>query len=161
MALKAHSRSSKVVLDKHLDSAALGEVVGRNALSATNHRPQRKYRGDGADAADEDFYHILLLAWEEMAPLLTSDREMIEKAKRFPKQYPREESCLRGVILLPPFRQEQLAILRRFVAGEVPIIASRKGGIVPKSLNEIELFNLGLDLCKDHPRVVELCGCGS
>jgi hypothetical protein len=153
----AHIASDKVIADKHLDSVALGEIVRRTAVSATRQRPVRKYRGDFAD--DEDFYHILLLAWETMAPLLTADHEMIDKALRFPKQYPKEECCLRGVLILPHFKQDQVAVLSRFMAGAIPIIASRKGGIIPATLDEIALYNLGLDLRKEHPRVVDLCSC--
>lgn len=153
---KAHRRD-KIVADKHIDGERLGRLLERFPIFAQTQKPSRTYRGHSAH--DEDFAHVLMLSWEHMCPLLTCDGEMLSKALRFPRQYPNEESCLRGVLVLPRDKDEQVRILQRFVAGDIPVIASRKGGIVPTTMDHIETYNIGLDLRQDNPRVVELCDC--
>lgn len=155
--MKGKKHARPVVVDKHLDGDALASVLGRRSISAATAKPSRKYRGEHAD--DEDFSDVLQLAWENEAALLSADGEMIEKALRFEKQLPKAESCLRGVIILPRDKDEQVKALRRFVEGETVPIATRKGDALPRSLFDIEDFNVGIDLRKDTPRVVHLCDC--
>lgn len=157
MARRKHPRQEPVVVDKHLDAEALGSAVGRRGRSAAQHKPTRPYRGQYAN--DEDFAEVLQLAWEEETALLTADAEMIDKALRFERQLPKAEACLRGLIILPPGKDEQVKALRRFVAGEITPIASRKGDAVPRSLFEVEDFNVAIDLRSDTPQVVHLCDC--
>lgn len=147
----------KIVVDKHIDGTALGNLIGRTLINAATETPTRKYRGHFNE--DEDFSHVLMLAWQNEAPLLTADRAMIEKAMKFPRQFPKEESCLRGVVVIPPSKEEQVAVIRAFLSGEKPVIANRKGGIVPKNFDDIENYNFGLDLCQIAPRVVDICAC--
>jgi hypothetical protein len=157
MARRKHLRQEPVVVDKHLDADALGSALGRRGRSAAQYKPTRPYRGQYAK--DEDFADVLQLAWEEETALLTADAKMIDKALRFERQLPKAEACLRGLIILPPGKDEQISALRRFVAGEIVAMASQKGDAVPKSLDEIEDFNVAIDLRTDTPRVVHLCDC--
>lgn len=84
---------------------------------------------------------------------------MMEKALRFERQLPKAEACLRGLVILPPGKDEQVKALRRFVSAEIVPIASRKGDAVPRSLDELEDYNMCIDLRTDAPRVVRLCDC--
>jgi hypothetical protein len=147
----------KIVVDKHIDGDALGALIGRKPINAAMTRPTRQYRGDFAD--DEDFSQVLMLAWQNEAVLLSADGEMIKKALKFSRQYPKNESCLRGVVIIPPSKKDQIAVLRAFISGNTQVIANAKGGFVPKSFDEIEDYNFGLDLRKTAVRVVNLCDC--
>lgn len=157
VASKKHHRREPIVVDKHLDGDLLASIVGRRPISATTIRPTRAYKGEHAD--DEDYAHVLQLAWENEAALLSADGEMIAKALAFEKQYRKAEDCLRGVIVLGARQDEQVDALRRFVQGETVPIATRKGDVIPRSLDELEDYNIGLDLRQDPPRVVHLCTC--
>jgi hypothetical protein len=150
---------TKVVTDKHVDADAMGTLLGRFAMSAASHEPQSKYTGRHMD--DEDFAWVLQLAWENWAPLLTRDGDMIEKAIQFRRELPviGSDRCLRGVVVLPLTKAQQIAILKRFMAGDIDIIPSRSGVRVPKSIADIEEGNFGLDLRKARPKVIELCDC--
>jgi hypothetical protein len=149
----------KVVIDKHLDPEAIGEALGLFAMSAATHEPTSKYRGNHPD--DEDFYSVLQLGWEHEVAVLSRDGAMIDKAIAFRQDLPiiGRETCLRGVIILPLLKEDQVTVLRRFIAGEIEIIPSRSGGPVPASIHDLENYNLGLDLRKSRPKLIELCEC--
>ena len=157
MAQGKHARRERVVCDKHLDAEAIGGVLGRIGRSAQDFKPSRPYRGEFSH--DEDFSDVLQLAWEYEVVLVTADSKMIEKALRFEKQMPRAESCLRGVLVVPRDKSEQLKSLHRFASGEIVAVASRKGDAVPKSLYDVEDYNVALDLRRESPLVVHLCEC--
>jgi hypothetical protein len=86
---------------------------------------------------------------------------MIEKALTFREQFPKigTERCLRGLLILPLPKDEQITSLRQFVAGKVEIMRSRSGAPIPASIADIEDNNLALDLRKSRPQMVELCDC--
>lgn len=152
-----HSRLEPIVVDKQLDAEALAVVLNRSGRSANKHKPSRPYRGKYA--ADEDFSDVLQLGWEYEVAVLSADSKMLEKALRFERQFPNEESCLRGLILLPLGKKQQIDVLTRFVGGEIAITASQKGGVVPKTVDDLEVFNLAIDLRDHNPRVRRLCDC--
>jgi hypothetical protein len=156
---KKHPRVEPVVVDKHIAADMVAPLLTRRPINATTARPTRPYRGEYA--GDEDFSHVLQLGWENEAVVLTADGEMIEKALRFEKQFPKAESCLRGVIVLPPGKQAQLAALRRFIVdgADMPIPKPNDGTAPPNVLDVIEDYNLGVDLRKTVPRIIYLCDC--
>jgi hypothetical protein len=149
----------KVIIDKHLDPEAMGKAVGRFAMSAATHAPQSKYRG--SHPTDEDYDHVLQLAWENQALLLSRDGAMIKKAIQFRRDLPRigEERCLRGVLVLPLHKADQVAALRDFLAGKLEIVRSRAGIPIPESLDDVEDGNFGIDLRQARPKAIELCDC--
>lgn len=151
------ARLEPVVVDKQLDADALAAALNRSGRSANRYKPSRPYRGQFAD--DEDFSDVLQLGWEYRVAVLSADNKMLQKALQFERQFPNEESCLRGLILLPPGKQQQIFALTRFVRGKIELIASHKGGVVPKSLHDLEIFNLAIDLRDERPRVRRLCDC--
>ena len=126
-------------------------------MNAAEHRPVNPYVGQYAD--DEDFAHVLQLGWDNFVAVLTADAEMIKKALKFERQVPKEESCLRGVIILPPGKEEQVRVLRAFEAGDICAIRTRKGDALPENIAQVEQYNIGLDLRQARPRVIHLCGC--
>jgi hypothetical protein len=153
---------AKVVTDKHLDGAAIGRVLGRFVMSAASHKPTNKHPYRGKHQDDEDYTEVLQLAWENECPLLTGDAAMIEKAREFRLQFPKvgEERCLRGVIILPTPKGDQLRVLERFQAGKIELIRSGSGHAIPQGIDDVETFNVGIDLRKNRPKVVWLCDCG-
>ena len=154
---RKHTRAEPIVVDKHVAGDVVVPLLGRRAINATTARPARRYRGKHAD--DEDYAHVLQLGWENEVAVVTADGEMIAKAQQFERQFGKAESCLRGVIILPPGKEIQAEVVRRFVAGELVPIATRKGDAPGSSLDEIEDYNLGIDLRQKTPRVVHLCDC--
>lgn len=157
MTRRKHPRVEPIVVDKHLDGEALAAILGRRAMSAAMVKPKRKYVGRYAD--DEDFSDVLYLAWENEVAAISADGALIDKACRFERQLPKAECCLRGVIVLPLGKAAQVAILRRFVDGKLVPIATRKGDAIPRTLLELEDYNIGIDLRQDPPRVIHLCDC--
>ncbi len=149
----------KVVTDKHIDGAAVGRALGRSFMSATTCKPQTEYNGEHQD--DEDFTDVLQLAWENECPLLTCDGAMIEKAREFRLQFPKigEERCLRGVLVLPVGKNEQIRVLTQFQAGRIDLIRCGKGHPIPSSIDDVESYNVGIDLRKPRPQVMWLCDC--
>jgi hypothetical protein len=153
---KRHVRLGPIVVDKNIAGDVLGPMLGRRPVNATTTRPTRAYRGKHAD--DEDFAHVLQLGWENEVAVLSADGKMIEKALKFEKQFPKEESCLRGVVVLPPGNDAQIRALQRLLDGSswtVPTDMDPKR----EPLDLIEDFNLGVDLRKDVAKVVYLCDC--
>jgi len=147
---------AKIVVDKHLDGRALGEVLGRFPMSAATQKPTTKYRGTHIE--DEDYTHILQLAWENECPLLTRDGAMIEKAREFRLQFPKigEERCLRGVVILPLLKDDQVAVLRQLSAGDIEFIHNTSD---VKSIDDVEDYNVGVDLRRARAPVTRLCDC--
>jgi hypothetical protein len=154
----AHRRRlSPIVVDKHLDHAALSAILGRRGVSAALIRPTLAYRGQYAK--DEDFAEVLQLGFEYRAAVLSADNDMLRKALQFEKQLPKEESCLRGLILLPHVKELQMSSLEKFVRGHTVITATRKGDFVPTDIDGLEDYNIAIDLREKNPRAIHLCKC--
>jgi hypothetical protein len=157
MASKKHVRLAPAVFDKHLDGITLAAVIDRRAINAIATRPSRAYRG--TFASDEDFADVLQLGWENEVIVFSADGEMIEKAQCFEPQFGKAECCLRGLILLPPDKNAQVEVLRDFAAGKLVPIRTRKGDALPTTIDQVEDFNVCIDLRQQLPRVIHLCAC--
>jgi hypothetical protein len=153
---KKHTRLP-VVIDKHIAGDVVRDVLKRRPINASLVKPHRPYRGRYAD--DEDISHVLQLGWENEVAVITADVSMIDKARRFERQLPKAESCLRGVLIVPVGKDEQRDALRRFVEKETNVIPTRSGDATTKTLDDIENYNVGVDLRLSTPRVVHLCDC--
>jgi len=149
----------KVMVDKHIDAEAVADVIGMLAVNVQHRKPRTVYRGQHAD--DEDFSHVLQHAWGEETTLFSADLRMIEKAITFREDLSKtgSEKCLRGVVILPPGRENQKKALQDFLSGKTAVITALKGVPAPKTLDDIYSQNVGVDLTVEHPRAVNLCSC--
>ena len=148
-----------VILDKHLDEKVLATLFSSAVRTAKKAAPRSPYEGLQAD--DEDFFHVLQLAWEDYALIVTADGAFFEKAKQFQDELPKrkKDRCLRGVIIVPKVRDEQVRLLSALIGGAMQVrLKGRPGGELI-ALTEIAEENLGLDLRDKAPYAIELCRC--
>jgi hypothetical protein len=148
-----------VILDKHLDEKALALLFSSAVRTAKKASPRSPY--EGLQANDEDFFHVLQLAWEEYALIVTGDRAFLAKAQQFQDELPKrkKDRCLRGVIIVPKVRDEQVRLLRALIGGDIQVrLRGRPGGELV-TLTEIADENLGVDLRGKAPYAIELCRC--
>ena len=142
------------VLDVHLDPKAISEELPVAPITqAARHLPRIAYTGEQRN--DEDRNHILQLAFERNATLLSTDIEgMLDKAYGFGPCHSKKHR-LGGVIILPPRRKEkQIAALRSFKDGSLHVL-----DLDPGDFETIWRDNVGIDLTKKAPKAVELCDC--
>lgn len=120
-------------------------------------RPQSAYEGDHPD--DEDFTHVLQLAWEDYAIVITADGAFFEKAKQFQDELKKrkKDRCFRGILLLPKQRDEQVRLLTAFLDGGLTVRLQGSSEVV--TLNDVYENNLGVDLRDRVPVAIELCRC--
>lgn len=148
-----------VILDKHLDEKALATLFRSAVRTAKKASPRSPYEGLQAD--DEDFFHVLQLAWEDYALVITGDGAFFGKAKQFQDELPKrkKDRCLCGVIIVPKVRDEQVRLLSALIGGDMQVrLRGRPGGELV-ALTEIAEENLGVDLRDKVPYAIELCRC--
>jgi hypothetical protein len=148
-----------VVLDKHLDEKSLSILFASAVRTAKTARPQSAYEGDHPD--DEDFTHVLQLAWEDYALVITADGAFFEKAQHFQDELRKrkKDRCLRGVLIVPKQRDEQVRLLRAFIDGTLEVRCKGRPGGEVVTLSEVSTLDLGVDFREKVPRAVELCKC--
>ena len=148
-----------VILDKHLDEKALATLFRSAVRTAKKASPRSPYEGLQED--DEDFFHVLQLAWEDYALVITGDGAFFGKAKQFQDELPKrkKDRCLCGVIIVPKVRDEQVRLLSALIGGDMQVrLRGRPGGELV-ALTEIAEENLGVDLRDKVPYAIELCRC--
>lgn len=111
----------RIVLDKHLDEAALTQLFSLVVRSANFARPRSTYKGTHGD--DEDYHHILQLVWEDYATLVTADRHFFKKVRTFQADLAkrRKDRCFNGVLIVSHIRDEQLRTLGGFLDGSMQV----------------------------------------
>jgi hypothetical protein len=144
-----------IVLDKSLDEATLKPLFAASVRTAKIARPSTPYEGEHPN--DEDFTHVLMVSWEDYALTITSDGAFFEKARQFQDGLARRkrDRCMRGVIIVPKWRDEQVRLLRAFIDGSLTV--RYKGR--PVTLEDVAAWNLGVDLRTKVPVAIELCDC--
>jgi hypothetical protein len=148
------------VIDKNLKAASFEGLVPGTILDAKTIFPQTTYKGPQRD--DEDYSHVLQLAFEEHACVITSDYAMIGKAERFHSYVVghRGDRCMNGVIVLQGSLADALASVKRFRSGTTRVRMPGAGGVPFRvDLGEVYWTNLGLNLRASPPTVCELCKC--
>lgn len=143
-----------IVLDKHFGLSLFDAVIhDASFISAALVSPRLKYIGE--HSGDEDYYHVLQLAWENDALLITGDAKMLQKARIFGRC--RSHNHYRsGVIVLPPGNDRRVELLRSLVDGRLPVLN------VDTADDPLEVIcdaNLGVDLMVKQPVAIELCEC--
>ncbi len=142
------------VFDKHTDPSAFADLLpGWTLLSAARSKPKLRYSGVFSD--DEDYSHVLQLAWENDATLITCDGSMIEKATDFNHCGSRGH-YLSGVVVLPPGRDRQRKTFAAFLDRKIQIANLERG---EDPLEALRQGNFGVDLRAKQPEGLELCNC--
>jgi hypothetical protein len=152
--------SSYYVLDKGFDRDGLGSLLPGYCIEARTTFPTATYKGSHSE--DEDFSHILQLAFERHACVISSDYAMIEKARRFHSLVVghRGDRCMDGVIVLPAQLLSAQRALRDFRNGKPRVeIPGFEGEPFTVALSDVADSNLGLNLRAPNPTVGELCSC--
>jgi hypothetical protein len=141
------------VCDKHIDLESLLDALpsGTPVIDSSTTRPKLKYCG--IDPADEDRNHVLQLAFERDATLITSDRRMIEKSLNF-GPCGSHGHRLGGVIVLPVGKTRRFTALVKLWDGAIPAL-----GVGRPAFQRIWEDDLGVDLTLKLPTAVELCDC--
>ena len=150
------------VADKHVGVDRLVPILPvRRITSAQLSKPDILYSGTHKN--DEDYYHVLQLAFENYATLLTSDGGMPSKARAFQDEQPKRERdrCFRGIIILPRDADAQVQALEVVAKGNCH--PSKPGGLPdgPVLLHQVDDFNLTLDLRggAGNAKLSHLCDC--
>lgn len=136
----------RFVCDKHVSAPFLAPILTPATVTPAAER-QTRYAYVGADQHDEDRAHVLQLAFERDATLLTADDAMLEKAYNFGPCGSRNHR-LGGVIVLPPGKDQQI---RSFADGTLRI-----PGVDAGDFAFIWRENLGIDLRSPHPSAVDM-----
>ena len=155
----ARPEHPRIVLDKHLDAVTLAPLFSSVVRSANNVRPRWKY--EGTHTGDEDFYHILQLAWEDYATILTADGEFFNKVRTFQADLARrkKDRCFNGVLIVSHIREEQVRALKGLLDGATLVRCKGRPGGEIINIEDVSSQNLGVDFRDKVPRAVELCAC--
>lgn len=144
----------RFLIDKHLDQGALAaELAPAPVMSPVNRVPRIEHVGP--ERLDEDRYHVLQLAFERDATLLTADAGILKKARNFGPWWSNGH-VFGGVIVLPLGKQSQIVAVRSFKDGSLTV-----RGVEPGDFEYIWHQNLGVDLRHKPPVGVELCDCAT
>lgn len=153
-------RQSMFVIDKNLNAEALARVLPGSVIDSKTTKPRATYKGSHRD--DEDYAHILQLAFEREACVVTSDYAMIGKAHRFHRFVTGHSGmrCMNGVIIVPDGLTAAIKTLEELRNGKKRIrVIGFQGRPFFADLFEVDASNLGVNLRATSPTVIELCDC--
>jgi hypothetical protein len=148
------------VIDKNFNAQAFMSVLPGNVIDSKTTMPKATYKGSHSE--DEDFAHILQLAFERQACVITSDYAMIGKANMFHSLVMgfSGNRCMNGVIVLPNNETAAIRAIRNLRSGTTRIEAiGFKSKPFLVDFERVDGANLGINLRADAPTAIELCSC--
>ncbi len=122
--------------------------------------PKATYKGSHSE--DEDFAHILQLAFERQACIVTSDYAMIGKANAFHALVMgfSGNRCMNGVIVLPNNERAAVGAIKKLRSGKTRIeVIGFKDKPFLVDFERVDEANLGVNLRAETPTAIELCSC--
>jgi hypothetical protein len=147
-------------VDKNLSAEELTKVLPGKVIDAKTTTPKATYKGSNRE--DEDYYHILQLAFEREACVVTSDYAMIGKARTFHGLVMGHSGgrCMNGVIVVPDSTSSAARALESFRAGKTRVkVIGYKSKPFFADFFQVDASNLGVNLRATPTTVVELCDC--